>query len=129
MAGVKALVALAFSGSIGMMFLVLACALPQYGAWWPFFLLAFYVLAPIPLSVSKRYSDGMSSTNSCQELALFITTGIVVSAFALPIVLARVGGIIEWGACILSLVGNSVMFLTIFGFFFAFGRDSIDYSM
>ena len=48
----------------------------------------FYLLSPIPTLLAKRHSDD-SSSNPCRELAWFLTTGIVVSAFALPIVLAR----------------------------------------
>merc|ERR1712055_360240 len=88
MAGIKSLVALAFSGSIGLLFLFLACALPQFNNWYPFTVVIFYLLSPIPTLIAKRHSDD-SSSNPCRELAWFITTGIVVSAFALPIVLAR----------------------------------------
>jgi hypothetical protein len=50
----------------------------------------FYMIAPIPMLLSRRYnSSGMGPSNPCQELAVFLTTGIVISAFALPIVLAR----------------------------------------
>ena len=43
--------------------------------------------------------------------------------------LARAQNVIEWGACMLVLTGNVVMFLTIFGFFVAFGNDDgFDYS-
>merc|ERR1719412_775399 len=38
--------------------------------------------------LARRHSDD-SASNPCRELAYFITTGIVISAFALPIVLAR----------------------------------------
>merc|ERR1719219_997885 len=38
--------------------------------------------------LARRHSED-SATNPCRELAYFITTGIVISAFALPIVLAR----------------------------------------
>ena len=63
-----------------------------------------------------------------REFCHFVTTGIVLSAFALSIVLAR-AGVINWGACMLVLTGNVVMFLTIFGFFVAFGNDDgFDYS-
>jgi len=88
MAGVKALVALAFTGSIGLLFLFLACALPQFNNWYPFTVVIFYLLSPIPTLIAKRHSED-SSSNPCRELAWFLTTGIVVSAFALPIVLAR----------------------------------------
>jgi len=51
----------------------------------------FYLIAPFPWLLSKRYNggSGMGPSNPCQELAVFLTTGIVISAFALPIVLAR----------------------------------------
>merc|ERR1712126_569142 len=49
-------------------------------------LVVFYLLSPIPTFIAKRYADDSLSSNPCRELAWFLTTGIVVSAFALPIV-------------------------------------------
>merc|ERR1711962_1970549 len=89
MAGVKALVALAFTGSIGLLFLFLACALPQFNNWYPFTVVVFYLLSPIPSLIAKRYTETSRENGQCRELAWFLTTGIVVSAFALPIVLTR----------------------------------------
>lgn len=120
MAGIKALVGLSFSGAIGLTFLLLGCALETYGKYWPMFVLIFYVLSPIPTFISRRLSDDDSSSNACRELSYFLTTGIVVSAFGLPIVLAR-NSAIQWGACGLVMAGNAVIFLTIFGFFVVFG--------
>ncbi|KAK6302350.1 leptin receptor gene-related protein [Coregonus clupeaformis] len=121
MAGIKALVGLSFSGAIGLTFLLLGCALEQYGVYWPLFVLIFYVLSPIPTFISRRLSDDSDATsNASRELAYFFTTGIVVSAFGLPIILARVA-LIQWGACGLVMAGNAVIFLTILGFFLVFG--------
>lgn len=59
--------------------------------YWPFFVLIFYVLCPIPHFIAKRVSDdGDSGSNVYRELAYFLTSGIVVSAFGLPMVLAHV---------------------------------------
>ncbi len=58
-------------------------------AWWPFFVVIFYVLAPLPTIIARRYQDDVGSSNACKELALFLTAGIVISAYGLPIVLAR----------------------------------------
>jgi len=165
MAGVKALVALAFSGSIGLLFLFLACALPQFNNWIPFTVVIFYLLSPLPTLIAKRQADDSSSSNPCRELAWFLTTGIVVSAFALPIVLSRapiavspmpgpttlapglststlapgldttmapnttLTTVIKGGACGLVLTANSVMFLTILGFFIAFDSEDVEYSV
>lgn len=52
-------------------------------------MVAFYMLAPFPTVISRRYGDGTGNTNPCREIALFITAILVVSAFGLPIVLAR----------------------------------------
>uniref|UniRef100_A0A9L0JA92 Leptin receptor gene-related protein n=2 Tax=Equus TaxID=9789 RepID=A0A9L0JA92_EQUAS len=118
----KALVALSFSGAIGLTFLMLGCALEDYGVYWPLFVLIFYVISPIPHFIAKRATDDSDAASSaCRELAYFFTTGIVVSAFGLPIILARVA-VIKWGACGLVLAGNAVIFLTILGFFLVFGR-------
>jgi len=142
MAGVKALVGLAFTGSSGLLFLFLACALPQFNNWYPFTVVVFYLLSPIPSLIAKRYTDTTGENGQCRELAWFLTTGIVVSAFALPIVLSRAPGagpadnttqtvdnIIAGGACGLVLTANAVMFLTIFGFFLAFDNDDVQYSV
>jgi len=158
MAGVKALVALAFTGSIGLLFLFLACALPQFNNWYPFTVVVFYFLSPLPSLLARRHSDDAAS-NPCRELAYFLTTGIVLSAFALPIVLSRApvaaGGddhdvttvtpvetdhgvmannittttVITGGACGLVLTANAIMFLTILGFFIAFDGDDVQYSV
>merc|ERR1711942_113941 len=153
------LIGLAFSGSIGLLFLFLACALPQFNNWYPFTVVIFYLLSPLPSLIAKRHSED-SASNPCRELAWFLTTGIVVSAFALPIVLARAPvavspgpaptptpppapssttvspntttdytTVIDGGACGLVLTANSVMFLTILGFFIAFDSEDAEYSV
>ncbi|CAH0401268.1 unnamed protein product [Chilo suppressalis] len=123
------LVSLAFTGSIGMTFVILACALPAYNVWWPFFVVLFYVLSPIPTMVARRYSDSAGGTNSsCMESAIFVTMGFLISSFALPIVLAH-AGTIALGACFLTLAGNVIVYLTILGFFTIFDSDDSDYAM
>lgn len=110
-----------------MTLVILACALPQYGMWWPFFVVLFYILAPIPTLIARRYSIHQESSNACLENAIFITMGIIVSSFALPIVLARSHTIL-WGACNLTLAGNVVVYITLIGFFISFDQED-DYNM
>ncbi|XP_026470930.1 leptin receptor gene-related protein [Ctenocephalides felis] len=123
---------------MGMTLVILACALPHFNKlWWPFFVVIFYILAPLPTMIAKRYSNDSSSSNACLEFAIFITMGIVVSSFALPIVLARTPAAvptpdqpgIQWAACYLTLAGNVVVYLTLLGFFLTFDQDDADYSM
>ncbi|RXM27185.1 Signal recognition particle subunit SRP72 [Acipenser ruthenus] len=58
--------------------------------YWPLFVLFFYILSPIPYCIARRVVDDTdAASNACKELAIFLTTGIVVSAFGLPIVFAR----------------------------------------
>ncbi|XP_019620476.1 PREDICTED: leptin receptor overlapping transcript-like 1 [Branchiostoma belcheri] len=122
--GHQSLIGLAFFGAIGMTFVVLACALPQFNLWWPFFVVMFYILAPIPWCISRRYTEEMSdsASSACTELSIFLTTGIVVSAFGLPIVLAR-AGVIQGAACGLTVAGNVVVFITILAYFIVFTRE------
>ncbi|XP_017891283.1 leptin receptor gene-related protein isoform X2 [Ceratina calcarata] len=129
MAGIKVL--LAFGGSIGMTFVILGCALPAYKVWWPFFVVLFYVLAPVPTIIARRHTSEHGGSNPCLELAVFITMGFVISSFALPIVLARSPAshpLIQWGACYLTLAGNIIVYLTLVGFFLAFDQEEFEYS-
>lgn len=88
----------------------------------------FYLLSPVPTLMARRYADPSAGSNSCLEAAIFITMGIIVSSFALPIVLARVP-VIEWGACYLTIAGNLVVYATLIGFFLTFDQDDSDYNM
>ncbi|KAJ8963411.1 hypothetical protein NQ318_018891 [Aromia moschata] len=111
-----------------MTLVILACALPNFGLWWPFFVVLFYVLVPIPTLMARRYSDHSGGSNSCMEAAIFITMGLLVSSFGLPIVLARVATI-QAGACYLTLAGNVVVYATLLGFFLTFDQEDSDYNM
>uniref|UniRef100_A0A8C0LGI2 Leptin receptor overlapping transcript-like 1 n=1 Tax=Canis lupus dingo TaxID=286419 RepID=A0A8C0LGI2_CANLU len=99
-AGIKALISLSFGGAIGLMFLMLGCALPIYNQYWPLFVLLFYILSPVPFCIAKRLVEDIDAmNNTCKELAIFLTASIVVSAFGLPVVFAR-AHLIEWGALV-----------------------------
>jgi len=123
------LIGLAFLAAIGITLLVLGCALPQYNNWWPMFVVIFYILAPIPTFIGRRYAENVEASSALIESMIFITCGIVISAYGLPIVLAHAGSIIQWGACGLILAGNTVVFVTILVYFYVFGNeDPFDYS-
>lgn len=125
---VTALIGLAFLASLGITLLVLACALPQYNKWWPMFVLLFYFLSPIPTMISRRFAESIEASSALVEVCIFITACIVVSAYGLPMILAR-KATIDWGACGLVIAGNTVVFFTILLFFFFFGRDdTFEYS-
>jgi len=106
----------------------------QDANWYSFFVVLFYMVSPIPFLLSKRYSSmGMGgNSNSCQELAIFLTIGVVISSFGLPIVLARhplLNPVITASACWFTMGANIVVYLTIMGFFLTFGSDDAEYSM
>ncbi|XP_022658171.1 leptin receptor gene-related protein-like isoform X2 [Varroa destructor] len=128
-----ALVALAFTGSVGMTMLILACALPEFGTWYPLINVIWY-LATVPLLlIARNGRELMSSSNPREEVALFLTALVVISAFALPVTLARSRSaegavLVQWPACGLTLFANVIVYGTIFGFFISFGSSDNDYS-
>ena len=54
-------------------------------------MLLFYVLSPIPMSIGKRYAAAIDASSAMVEMCIFLTAGIVVSAYGLPLVLAHSG--------------------------------------
>lgn len=129
MAGMKVLLTLAFTGSIGMTFVIIAGAL--HPSWWPLAVVIFYVLAPLPTLIANRHQEQYSITSSQSHLylSIFITMGIVVSSFALPIVLSRTAepALIAADSCYLTIIGNIVIYLTILGFFVSLYQDDARY--
>eukprot|EP01135_Chromosphaera_perkinsii_P001807 Nk52_evm76s210 gene=Nk52_evmTU76s210 len=129
MAGLKTLVSLAFFGACGLLLVVLACALPGYDDWWPIAVIATHILSPIPnLIGAKVDSDPFSSGDSegaVVDICQFITSVIVVSGFAFPLVLAH-AGTIQLGACILTLIGNVLVFGVILAYMYFFEEDTFD---
>lgn len=178
------LILLALAGSLGITLLIVACALPSFkyvhqiefsfvnslsigcvwwfffsldfSNWWPLFVVLFYIFSVIPTFISRRYAQNSYSSgqNTWQEVSIFITMGFVISAFALPIVLARSKVVsvshlfgfffvfrcththtfiifhntqIAPGAAYLTLSGNLVIFATIFVFFVFAENDDGSY--
>merc|ERR1739844_637662 len=87
--------------------------------------------------VARRHSDD-SASNPCRELAYFLTTGIVISAFALPIVLSRAPVAVtpppptetDSSAIITTtLAPNTTTTTTVIGFFITFDGDDVQYSV
>ncbi|SPP74504.1 leptin receptor gene-related protein [Drosophila guanche] len=109
-----ALIICAFLTCLGMTFLILACAVPTPKIFYPFFVLLFYALSVLPVFIAKRTTP-VNETNPKTEFALFLTAGMVLSAFALPIVLAH-SAVITWTACTLTLISNIINYVTIFGY-------------
>lgn len=60
-----------------------------FRAWWPFLVVLFYILAPLPTIIARRYTEHTGASSSNMDIAIFITMGFVVSSFFLPLTLAR----------------------------------------
>ncbi|THD28671.1 Leptin receptor overlapping transcript [Fasciola hepatica] len=122
MSVIRIVVLVALAGTCSFTFLLLACALPQYGVWWPMFVLIFYLLTPIPVMICAT----REIEPAAKDLCTFITTVLIFSAYALPILLARApysAPAIKWGACALTVTANTFMFATIFWVIYLTSKD------
>ena len=53
------------------------------------FVLIFYALSPVPTLIARRFAESVEQSSVLIEICIFVTACIVVSAYGLPIVLAR----------------------------------------
>lgn len=78
-----------FLGSLALTFILLGCVLS--GRWWTLLIFLFYGFTPLPLLFVRNsgYDNLDGEINKSLDIAVFFITGIVVSTFAFPILLAR----------------------------------------
>lgn len=122
MPGQRPILAMSFIASIGITFEILACTLPKNeGNFWPLVIYIFYILLPLPILLFKRIVKetviGMNEKDSARarDYAVFFTAGIMVSSFALPLVLARTPidkPVLAPISCFLLEIGNILCYTT-----------------
>eukprot|EP00040_Diaphanoeca_grandis_P021255 m.113192 g.113192 ORF g.113192 m.113192 type:complete len:130 (-) comp28254_c0_seq1:223-612(-) len=118
---------MAFFFTMGVLMVLLACALPEFGNnWYPLFVLLTYILAPIPACIMKGRDDSYGEETSVgADVATFSVAAIVMSGYGIPWVLWHTGTIVA-GAAWLVVSGNTVIFCSILAYFVLFEGD--DYS-
>lgn len=131
-AGLRSLVFLAFTLALGILLLILACALDQN--WWPMFLLFPYLLAPLPKVIGRvveeRTGGGfgggswdMGTGPSGMDWAYFFTSAFVVSGLGLISVLGH-AEVVSTQATVLGVFSSICVFGSIFAYTHFFAAES-----
>ncbi|KAK0483679.1 vacuolar protein sorting 55 [Armillaria novae-zelandiae] len=127
-AGLKTVILLSFVLAVGFLLIILSCAL--WHNWLPLLVALTFVLAPLPNAVfSHCGSDDFSHLEGGGgpiDLGRFITSLVVVTGFALPVVLAH-SDIITKSACVMSIIGGGLVYGTILAYSAAFKQDESDF--
>ncbi|KAJ7582681.1 vacuolar protein sorting 55, partial [Mycena floridula] len=123
-----AVILLSFVLAVGFLLQILACALWQN--WLPVLVSLIFCLAPVPNAIFPHCGgdefSGSYEGGGPADLGRFITSLIVVTGFAFPIVLAH-SGVIHPNACIMSIVGGTLVYGTILAYSAAFAQESDEY--
>jgi len=127
-AGLKTVILLSFVLAVGFLLIILSCAL--WANWLPLLVALTFVLAPLPNAIFTQCGGDEFSApyegSGPIDLGRFITSTVVVTGFALPLVLTH-SEIITPGACAMSVVGGALVYGTILAYSAAFKQDSDDY--
>ncbi|KIY43414.1 vacuolar protein sorting 55 [Fistulina hepatica ATCC 64428] len=128
-AGLKTVILLSFVLAVGFLLIILSCAL--WHNWLPLLVALTFVLAPLPNALfSHCGSDDISvhydNSGGPVDLGRFITSIIVVTGFALPVVLAH-SEVITTSAGIMSIVGGGLVYGTILAYSAAFRQDESEF--
>ncbi|GJE90815.1 vacuolar protein sorting 55 protein [Phanerochaete sordida] len=127
-AGLKTVILLSFVLAVGFLMIILSCAL--WSNWLPLLVALIFVLAPLPNALFA-HCGGDDFTADYEgsgpvDLGRFLTSIVVVTGFALPLVLAH-SEIIRPGACAMSIIGGSLVYGTILAYSAAFKQDESDF--
>ncbi|KAG6890679.1 hypothetical protein C0995_005051 [Termitomyces sp. Mi166 len=124
-AGLRTVILLSFVLAVGFLMIILSCAL--WHNWLPLLVALTFVLAPLPNVVFAHCgSDEYGENTGPVDLGRFLTSIIVVSGFALPIILAH-SEVINPKACVMSITGGGLVYGTILAYSAAFNQESSDY--
>lgn len=127
-AGLKTVILLSFVLAVGFLMIILSCAL--WSNWLPLLVALIFVLAPLPNALFA-HCGGDDFTADYEgsgpvDLGRFLTSIVVVTGFALPLVLAH-SEIIRPAACAMSIIGGSLVYGTILAYSAAFKQDESDF--
>jgi len=128
-AGIKTVILLSFVLAVGFLLIILSCALWQN--WLPLLVALTFVLAPLPNALFAHcggddFSAAVDEGSGPVDLGRFITSIVVVTGFALPLVLAH-SNVIHVGACAMSIIGGGLVYATILSYSAVFKQDDSDY--
>ncbi|KAH9996825.1 vacuolar protein sorting 55 [Russula vinacea] len=127
-AGLKTVILLSFVLAVGFLMIILSCAL--WSNWLPLLVALTFVVAPLPNALfSHCGGEDFTTDNEGSgpiDLGRFITAFIVVTGFALPLILAH-SEIIKPGASVMSLIGGGLVYGTILSYAAAFRQDDSDF--
>ncbi|KAH7103911.1 vacuolar protein sorting 55 [Auriculariales sp. MPI-PUGE-AT-0066] len=127
-AGLRTVILLSFVLAIGFLLVILSCAL--WSNWLPLVVAFLFVLAPLPNALFSRCGhDDLSSDyegSPALDLGRFITSIVVVTGFALPVVLAH-SEIINKTASVMSVVGGGLIYGTIMAYTAVFRQEQDEF--
>ncbi|KAG1891030.1 vacuolar protein sorting 55 superfamily protein, partial [Suillus subluteus] len=115
---------LSFVLAVGFLLIILSCAL--WANWLPLLVALTFVLAPLPNALFAHCGgDEFSSSDGATgavDLGRFLTSIVVVTGFALPVVLTH-SEVVKPGACVMSIIGGGLVYGTILAYSAAFRQE------
>lgn len=127
-AGLKTVILLSFVLAVGFLLIILSCAL--WANWLPLLVALIFVLAPLPNALFSHCGSedfaAESETSGPVDLGRFITSTIVVTGFALPLILAH-AEVIRPAACIMSILGGALVYGTILAYTAVFSNETEEF--
>ncbi|EJD06036.1 vacuolar protein sorting 55 [Fomitiporia mediterranea MF3/22] len=127
-AGLKTVILLSFVLAVGFLLIILSCAL--FKNWLPLLVALTFVVAPLPNAIFAHCgSDDFSTDGEASgpvDLGRFITSMIVVTGFALPLILAH-SEIIHPAACVMSIIGGGLVYGTILAYTATFSQEADEF--
>jgi len=120
---------LSFFLAVGFLLIILSCAL--WSNWLPLLVALTFVLAPVPNALfahcgSDDFSNDEYEAAPAVDLGRFITSIVVVTGFAFPLILQH-AEVIKPAASYMSIIGGSLVYGTILAYSAVFRQDSEEF--